>query len=328
MSDPYIVLHGGFHKTATSHVQSILSRNAKMIRRSGVQYVHHRDTRKQLTVPCQYNTYIKLGMDWDPVISDEELAVTTGAFFRDLAKEGAKRIIISDENIAGHCGHCIKRGLLYRWHRKILEVFSSQFPWPVRELHLSVRNYADFFSAAYVEYLRSVSSTAFLDEPKMRLQIMNNMPNWYDVLKSMMEFFPEAKLIVWKYEDFRKMEQDVLANLCGSDVDVSRLKSPSDKNKRPTASGRAVEELLQVIHNVGAEEALNQWQAIQEKFPRGEDYGNYSPWSEFERAHLSRMYEKDVEDIRNDPNIHFLSVESPRPLANDKKTRNSEAAAH
>ena len=110
MSRPYIVLHGGFHKTATSHLQSLMARNSKMLERAGVHYVHHRDTRKRLTVPVQCNVYNAIGMDWDPKISDEELAEMTGAFLDELVATGADRIILSDENMAGHCGHCVKRG--------------------------------------------------------------------------------------------------------------------------------------------------------------------------------------------------------------------------
>src|SRR6056297_554635 len=98
---PHIVLHGGFHKTATSHVQSMLARNSKMLEREGIRYVHHRDTRKRLTVPVQCNVYNALGMDWDPKISDEELREMTGAFLAELCAESPKRLILSDENMAG-----------------------------------------------------------------------------------------------------------------------------------------------------------------------------------------------------------------------------------
>ena len=43
---PRVIVHGGVHKTATSYVQSILQRNANWLRKRGVRYNHHRDTRK------------------------------------------------------------------------------------------------------------------------------------------------------------------------------------------------------------------------------------------------------------------------------------------
>ena len=306
---PYIVLHGGFHKTATSHIQSMLARNAKMLDRAGVHYVHHRDTRKRLTVPVQCNVYNSVGMDWDPKISDEELREMTAAFFDELLPRGGGRLILSDENMAGHCGHCVKRGVLYRWRRALIEVFAAQFPQPVAEVHLGVRNYADFFASAYVEYLRSVSGQWFVDEKRMRRQVMENMPSWHNILKSVVTFFPGARVFVWKYEDFRQMDNLILANLCGPSVDVGDLKAPKDQNKRPTASGRAVAELLHLIHLDGADAALERRVELQEAYPRGATYGGYDPWTAHERAHLTRIYERDIEEIRANPDLTLLDAE-------------------
>ena len=306
MSRPALVLHGGFHKTATSHIQSLLARNSKLLERSGVQYLHHRDTRKRLTVPVQCNVYTKVGMDWDPKISDVELSEMTRAFFDEVLETEAGRIILSDENMAGHCGHCVKRGVLYRWRRKLIEAFAAQFPYPVAEIYLGVRNYADFFASAYVEYLRSVQGQWFVDEPVFRRNVLQNMPSWHNILKSVVTLFPEARVTVWKYEDFRKLDQEILHLLCGPDVDVAKLKEPKDKNKRPTASGRAVAELLTLIHSKGAEYALNERVALQEKYPRGKEYGSYDPWTERERRHLTQIYERDIEDIRANPAISVL----------------------
>ena len=95
MNRPELVLHGGFHKTATSHIQSLLARNSKMLARSSVDYLHHRDTRKRLTVPVQCNVYTNIGMDWDPQISDAELARMTAAFFDEVLATSAGRVILS-----------------------------------------------------------------------------------------------------------------------------------------------------------------------------------------------------------------------------------------
>lgn len=306
---PYIVLHGGFHKTATSHIQSMLARNSKQLERKDVMYVHHRDMRKRLTVPVQCNVYNKLGMDWDPKISDEELKEMTGVFFDELIEGNPKRIILSDENMAGHCGHCVKRGVLYRWRRKLIEVFAEQFPNGVNEVHLGLRNYADFFASAYVEYLRSVTGQWFVDEPKMRRQVMENMPSWHNILKSVVTLFPGAKVFVWRYEDFRQIDRSILANLCGPEIDVEKLSEPKDRNKRPTASGRAVAELLQLIHKDGADAALEQRVALQEQYPRGPEFGSYDPWTPNERAHLTRVYDRDISDIRANPDITLVELE-------------------
>ncbi|MGR3571261.1 hypothetical protein [Brevirhabdus sp.] len=312
MSKPYVVVHGGFHKTATSHVQSTLNRNSGYLAKQGVTYVHHRDTRKQYTIPCQLNAYEKLGLDWSPRISDAELREHARAFFDPLVAKGADRIVLSDENMAGHCGHCTKRGVLYRWRRKLIETFATFIPLEVREVHIGVRNYADFFASAYVEYLRSVSGNSFVSEEKMKQQVLENMPSWMNVLKTIQTFFPDATIHVWRHEDFRALEQVVLGNLCGPGVDLAKLKAPKDANKRPTASGRAVEELLRLIYEEGPDAALRQRVELQERYPRGREFAGYDPWTEQERAHLTRFYEKDIADVAADPGLTLIT---PRGVA-------------
>lgn len=309
-AEPTLVLHGGFHKTATSYIQSVLARNAALLDRSGVRYVHHRETRKRLTVPVQCNVYNHLGMDWDPKISDKELHALSRNFFNEILDADIKRLILSDENLAGHCGHCIKRGVLYRWRRLFLQVFSAQLPKPVDEVYFGLRNYADFFASAYVEYLRSVSGAWFVDEPVMRRQVLENMPSWNNVLRSVVTMFPHARVFVWRYEDFRRIDRVILSNICGPDIDPTRLREPKDDNKRPTASGRAVEELLRAIYRDGANRALEQRVALQDRYPRGPDYPAYDPWTAQERAHLTRIYDSDIARIREEMDVTFLTPDA------------------
>ncbi|MEM8776676.1 MAG: hypothetical protein AAGF53_16705 [Pseudomonadota bacterium] len=312
MREPYVVFHGGFHKTATSHIQSMLARNTGHLKKRGVLYVHHRHTRKELTVPCQLYVYEQKGMDYRTKYTAKELANKTSAFFNEMIDENddCDRIIFSEENLAGHCGHCVKRGLLYLWRKEFIETISSQFPWQVQEVHLGVRNYADFFASAYVEYLRSLKKTDFVDEMEMRKRVMAHMPSWAKVLQIVQDYFPNARLTVWKFEDFRILDRQVIKNLCGPKIDVSKLALPKDKNKRPSASGKAVEALLELIHRNGVETALKNRVALQEQYPRNEKYGGYDPWTAAERAHLSRVYERDLIEIRSNPDINLMEVEN------------------
>lgn len=313
MSAPHVVLHGGFHKTATSHIQSVLSRNAKALARQGVVYVPHRDIRKEVTVPCQLRVYEQLGRDYRTKYTEAELAARTGAFFGGLARKEPRRVILSEENMAGHCGHCVKRGLLYVWREQMIAAFAAQIPWPVREVHLGVRNYADFFASAYVEYLRSLKSGPFTDPREMRRQVLAHMPDWAKALGSVRRAFPDARLIVWPYERFRQIDVAVLQNLCGEGVEAESLTPPGERNKRPTASGRAVHELVQMIHRDGVEAAVAQRVKIQKGYPRGHKHGGWDPWTVQERAHLTRIYARDLAAISADPDIEVLGEGAGAP---------------
>ncbi|MGB0498347.1 MAG: glycosyltransferase family 2 protein [Rubricella sp.] len=309
-TDAEIVLHGGFHKTASSHIQSILRTNADRLARDGVRYIDHRDLRKGFTFPCQLNAYEKLNVDRRTKISDAELRSQTIEFFDKQIAGQPGRIVLSEENMAGHCGHCVQRGTLYHFRKRFLEVFAGEMPGTVREVHVAIRNYADFFAAAYVEYLRSAKSATganYVPERQMILKVTERMPNWHDLLRAVGVAFPEARLHVWRYEDYGALSETVLANILGPGVDIGRLAPPKDRNARPSASHRAVEELLFVAETEGIDAAAARRVEIQEAWPRGAAHPGYDPWTAQERAHLTRTYDRDWDAIRRDPALTIVA---------------------
>ncbi len=308
------MVHGGVHKTATSYVQSILQRNAGRMRKSGVHYIHHRDTRKIFTYPCQLNGYEKLGMNFKTKYPDDKLRKQTAKFFKKVGAKPGERIILSDENMAGHCGQCVNAGVLYQRRQTIMPIFAREIPYPVRQVHLAVRNYADFFASAYVEFLRSASGDNVISEAQMKIKMLSNLPSWTGFIDDVAAAFPGAELVLWRHEDFGRLSERIIGNLCGPDIDVSKLETPKRSRGRPSASHRAVQELLIEIARVGGAAALEKRVEIQETYPRGPDWPGYDPWSAPERAHLTRIYEKDVAEIARRESIRFLTPEACRSL--------------
>ena len=295
---PYVVVHGGVHKTATSYVQSILQRNAGKMRKSGVHYIHHRDTRKEYTYPTQLNGYEKLGMDYKRKYSDGDLKKLSKNFFKRQKAKPGERIILSDENMPGHSGQCVQSGKLYSRRKTLIPIFAQNIYYPTTEVHLAIRNYADFFASTYVEYIRSAQGDGMLREAEMKRAVLSRMPNWIDFITVVQEAFAGARLILWRHEDFRALSNTILGNLCGPDIDIEGFVMPKRSRGRPSASHRAVREILSEVERIGSARALEKRVEIQERFPRGEEYPGYDPWTASERAHLTRMYDRDVERIR------------------------------
>lgn len=304
--EPHVVVHGGVHKTATSYIQSILQRNAGRMSKSGVHYVHHRDTRKEFTYPCQLNGYEKLGLNYRTKFPDDKLRKQTRKFFKKIGAKRGDRIILSDENMPGHCGQCVNAGVLYQRRDVLIPIFAREIPYPVQEVHLALRNYADFFASAYVEFLRSASGDNIISEAQMKLKLLSNLPSWRGLVEVIRDGFPDAKLILWRHEDFGDLSQRIIRNLCGPDIDVDKLVEPKRSRGRPSASHRAVQELLIEISRIGGDAALEKRVEIQERFPRGDAYPGYDPWSDHERAHLMRIYERDLSEIEKIDGVTFL----------------------
>lgn len=294
---PYVVVHGGVHKTATSHIQAILQRNAGRMRKEGVHYVHHRDTRKDYTVPTQLNGYEKIGLDYKTKVSDKDLARKSRKFFEGVGAGPGERIILSDENMPGHSGHCVRSGLLYSRRDVLIPIFAQNIPYPVTEVHLAIRNYADFFASTFVEFLRSASGEKVITEAQMKRAVLSNLPSWTGFIDLVISCFPEARLTVWRHEDFGALSSRIIGNLCGPSIDPDSLAEPKRKRGRPSASHRAVQELLMAIEREGGDAALARRVEIQDAYPRGKDYPGYDPWTPAERAHLTRLYDQDIAQI-------------------------------
>lgn len=309
-TEPYVIVHGGVHKTATSYVQSILQRNSGKLKKCGVYYIHHRDTRKDYTYPTQLNGYEKIGLDYRRKVSDDDLAKISKNFFKRVKAKPGGRIILSDENMPGHCGQCVQAGKLYSRRKVLIPIFAQNIFYPTREVHLAIRNYADFFASAYVEYLRSAKGDGVMGENEMKRAVLSRMPSWADFVAVVQEAFGDAKLILWRHEDFGALSNAIVGNLCGPEIDPGSLVMPKRSRGRPTASHRAVREILAEMERIGSAAALEKRVEIQEAYPRGPDYPGYDPWSETERAHLTRMYDRDVAEIKRRFDVIFLDPET------------------
>lgn len=307
-----LVLHGGAHKTATSHIQSVLNRNAGGLAARDIAYVHHRKLRRDVTVPAQVNAYEMLGVapglrpslaSGKRRVSDDELAAFSEAFFAPILAAAPERIVLSEENMLGHCGHCVQRGQLYRHRHRMAQKFAGAMPLRVDEVYLAIRSYPEFFAAAYVEFLRSASPARFVPEAEFKAMVVARMQSWHGVLQTLRTAFPHAAIRVWRYEDFRALEPRILASLCG--VDAAQLKYPAGRKERPTASGRAIAELLRAVARDGVEPAFARRVALQERYPRA-DYGRYDPWTAEERDTLADAYAAHVAQIRADPDFNLI----------------------
>lgn len=303
------VLHGGFHKTATTYIQKLLEDNEAWLGGQSVYVVPHQKLRKHVTFPSQLDAFRQLKINRRTKFSEEELQGFSDAFFAEPLALRPKRMILSDENLPGLPGHCVTSGALYRYRKTFFQCFAKRIPLPVTDAFFAVRNYADFFASSYVEYLRAATATTsgkMITPEEMRRNVLASLPTWQAVLGDFADVFPETRIHVWRFEDFRGLRDEVLGLFCGEGVDVRRLKDMKDANPRPTASRRAVEELVLISEMEGAGGMSKRLKDVQEQFPLNDENGKFDPWSREERAHLNRLYDRDWRAIRSDGRLRVL----------------------
>jgi len=303
------MLHGGFHKTATTHLQRLLEDNAPWLGGQSVYVVPHQKLRKHITFPAQLDAYRALKIHRKTRFSEAELDGFSQAFFAEPLARRPARMILSDENIPGLPAHCVTTGKLYCYRQEFLRRFARRLPLPVSEVFLAVRGYTDFFASSYVEYLRAATTTTtgrMVTPEEMRHHVLARLPEWHSVLRDFAAAFPEARIHVWRFEDFRPLEPRILQSMCGDAVDVGKLKEAQARRARPTASARAVEELVLISEEEGAATMAGRLQDVQARFPPAPENGRFDPWTATERAHLDRLYARDWDAIRADSRLTVL----------------------
>ena len=303
------MLHGGFHKTATTYLQKLLEGNEAWLGRQSVYVVPHQKLRKHITFPSQLDAYRGLKVHRRTKFSEEELQGFSEAFFAEPMALSPSRLILSDENIPGLPSHCVTTGTLYQHRKAFFQCFAKRIPMPVSDAFFAVRNYADFFASSYVEYLRSATTTTsgkVITPEEMRRNVASALPSWQMVLADFAEVFPDTRIHVWRFEDFRALAPRILQLFCGDGVDVGKLKEQEETKTRPTASARAVEQLVLISELEGAGTMAEQSKDVQDRFPLNDANSRFDPWSAAERGHLGALYDKDWQAIKSDPRLTVI----------------------
>ncbi len=304
MPDPYTVMHAGFHKTGAAGLHKILDRNEDALQKRGINAVHHRHMRKNFTAPCQQNA----GGSRQTVMDDRKLRKVTGRFFDQVKKDGPDRLILTDQNIAGSIRPAIKTGQLYRHAGPIMKVVAQQIPFTVNEIHLVVRNYADFFTALYLDYIADLKrhDTDFVTPQAMCDAVFKRLSGWHDVVGPIRSQFPQSKIMLWRFEGFDQASggmTPLLQHLVGDTIDATSLETGKRSKQGPAISNRAVAELGLLMKTDGAKVKRETLQAVLKAFP---DDPPFDPWQDWERAHLDRLYGRDIVRLGTDKTITIM----------------------
>ncbi|MXU65130.1 hypothetical protein [Oceanomicrobium pacificus] len=294
-----LTLHAGAHKTGTTSLQRLLRRNSGALAKRGLHYIHHRHVRKGYTVPCQYRAYDILGLDYDPTVTEADLTARIDTFSHLLPIETGERILISEENLFGHCGQCARQGTLYPRREIFSEIFFDHLPVRADRIYFCIRSYPDFFASAYVEFVRSANGYKYIPYRRMCQNVLEHPPNWSDCLALLRKRAPDAQLFVWRYEDMKDRFMKIFEHMTEGQMPPDRIKVPTGKSSRPSASQRAIDAIEEYAAAHGADAAIERRQEFQDKYPRGETFERFDPWKQHERDHLRRLYEKDWSRILN-----------------------------
>ncbi|MEM6621226.1 MAG: hypothetical protein AAF674_03290 [Pseudomonadota bacterium] len=278
-----IVLHLGAHKTASTYIQRLLETNRDRLLGAEIGLIGPSDVRSGAT--AQTGLWRSLRRPRRIGYADTILRLVAKA-----QQSGLRRLIVSEENLIGHLNGILMGNWCYERAGDRLERVLSSLPDSRLTVMLGVRGYASFLPTAYAQALRTSGFVPFDQELRQRLTSLDR--GWPDLIGDIQRSCPpNARLIVWKHEDFPGLEQDIVGTMVGLKT-AKRLASVKEKPMQgPT--DRAIQRLHQLARDEGAP-SLARIRQVFRINGRQKGLAPFQPWSAREKAMLDARYEQDM----------------------------------
>ncbi len=209
-------------------------------------------------------------------------------------------ITISEENILGESSDC-ETGTFYPEAEMRLGMIAEILPDRPVEVWLCIRSYPDFLASIYGESLRHGN---FL--PLGTFMERNSAPQgqWPRLVDIIRRSIPNAKLVIWPYEKFRKHEQLILSRLSG--LDYASLQPLDQSIVLPSASAEAIEQMAACAAQLTAQQRIFKMLELQHNFPLTAGARRFSPWHDEIRASMEEAYKVDLAEIAARDNVTLL----------------------
>lgn len=284
-----ITLHFGAHKTATTHLQSVLSRNQKALRLAGQKYFGPVQIRQHRGGVQRF-----LRLDEPKQVRDERLAELSGPH---------SKVLLSEENFAGRIlANQGKRTGRRPYPRADQRFFALAQGLADHRLHLAfaVRNPATFLVSAYSQVLFAGQFDRwdnFVDH------IDFEVFRWFPMIAGIANSGLCESITIWPYERYRVDFDKILVALLGEghppiDADIQRE--------------------THVGLSAAAVEACEKWNAegykghlgviAREDFPVSDAHPRFQPWSPGQLKIAQSAYLDDLTKIAALPNVNFIGA--------------------
>lgn len=295
MTGPSIALHVGAHKTASTHLQRSLEISRKVLKSCDVRVMNTRLYRRTI----------------GPIHKEFADGDLTGAQARGQvtpiihgAAKGAKRLILSDENILGQFPRTFLEDRIYPWGRYRVATTMALLENYEVELFLAIRSPLTYLQSAYSEALLHMTFRDFAGfvKPCQPTEL-----RWFRLIEEIRTRLPDTPLTLWRYEDYPRIRSQIAAKLIGRDLPDGF--TFLDRHPRPGLSARALEQ-LEKWHADGRDiqdgDLIAHAAAL---FPKGEDWPAPGHFDAATAEQMTRSYDADCARIRQLDGVTFLSAD-------------------
>jgi hypothetical protein len=266
-----IVLHIGAHRTGTTAMQQMLAANREVLEAAGITALVHGDLAR--AVPG----FSRIGKreGWDEI---------RAAF--DAATEGARQVLVSEENLIGDIGWNIRSGSFYWRARAKLEACRDFLGTAPKRIGLGVRSYESYWISAHAIELtyRDVTDGGVVRFGDVRARLVGTARGWRDLVSDVREIFPESEIVVWPVEAALPVGR-LLEALTGAELAVTP--PPQHVNAAPDA--RLIPAMEEMRAERPAIPRTEMWDWLQVQTPRA-----FEGFDEDQAAHMAERYAADL----------------------------------
>lgn len=298
MAQKIVRLHVGVHKTATTYLQQYLLQNRGTLAREGLAYWPTEDIRAQFKLAWEQQVldrYSRRGRLGTLIRGDRALARMREWF--DLDRD----VLLSEENLLGE-GSDFFNGSVYPDAGARLTRLAEALPKnrPL-EVWLCLRSYPDFLASIYGEAARFWKVPA----PEVFVErYVNSAGCWPELVDQIRIALPQARLYVWAYEDFRRLEPLIVESMTG--VSPARLQPLLQSDVRPSASDRAIRACAALPDDIQGAERMFRMLEMEELYPIQDSSDRFSPWSADQREQMETAWQRDRDFIAKRDDVVFF----------------------
>jgi len=284
-------VHIGAHKTATTHLQDTLALERQRLNEQGVDYVSRSELR-----PLTRVLFSKR-------LPAHRLDRSLRSRVLELGLRGrlpgeAHRVVLSEENFLGGCAGLMEPTLYGDMERRISLL--NRLGLRARlTLFLSIRSFDRVLPGAYLTALRF--NPNYVDILSRVVEAAErNPPSWLPLINRIARITPDARLRLWRQEDYREHEGWIINRLLGTEGIAFRDIPPPPSTRTPGLE--AVTALEAEAREADPGMSRARWaarsQAVLSSFDQQEDGNLFQPFSERLVALMRERYAADCDEIR------------------------------
>ncbi len=286
-----LILHFGAHRTGSTALIRCMEKNRDRLAAAGVAF-RSPETLRAVPDFAPVAELTRRAAQGDAVAGDR-LGLLRDRLAADAAeagRQGATRLILSDENMIGTMPASLKHRTIYPDAAARLAAYATVLPARPALIAFAVRGYAGWWPSAYAYVLPRHPLPPF---GALGDALAQGGRGWADVVRDLRAVFPGVPILLWPQETFADGMTRVVAALAGL-AGTDGLE-PVTARINPAHLRRQVEQ----IHRLRKEDPTLAGKALAARLAMlGEVKGRPPSFRRPQKAALEERYAADLEGLR------------------------------